>query len=129
VASSINTFHHLGIVTRNLTATVAKYERLGFMFTPLSFPEFPLSPGAAPERVGVGNRHAIFRNSYLEILGVIDEARWASISTAQRGPFDIDSPLKRYEGLHVMHYGTEDLAQVRVRLLAQGLEPSAIQPF
>jgi Glyoxalase-like domain len=99
------------------------------MFTPLSFPEFPLSLGGVPERVGVGNRHAIFRNSYLEILGVVDAPRWASISTSQRGPFDIDRPLRRYEGLHVMHFGTEDVGQVRARLVAQDLEPSPIQSF
>lgn len=129
MVSNINTFHHLGIVTHDLAVAVATYERLGFIFTPLSFPEFPLVPGGAPERVGVANRHAIFRNSYLEMLGVVDAARWASISTSQRGPFDIERPLQRYEGLHVMHYGTEDLRGVRAKLVAQGLEPSAIQPF
>lgn len=100
----IDTFHHLGIVTRDLAGMIAAYERLGFVFTPLSFPEFPLSAGGAPERVGVANRHAIFRNGYLEMLGIVDAAKWASISTSQRGPFDIDRPLRRYEGLHVMRY-------------------------
>jgi hypothetical protein len=129
VTQDINTFHHLGIVTRDLTGAVTKYENLGFVFTPLSFPEFPLSPGGAPEVVGVANRHAIFRNGYLEMLGVVDAARWASISASQRGPFDIDKPLKRHEGLHVMHFGTEDLDGVRARLIKDGLNPSAIRPF
>jgi hypothetical protein len=129
VTQGINTFHHLGIVTRDLAGAVSKYESLGFVFTPLSFPEFPLSPGGAPERVGVANRNAIFRNGYLEMLGVVDAARWASISTSQRGPFDIDKPLKRYEGLHVMHFGTEDLDGVRARLVKDGLSPSPIRPF
>ncbi|SDR55187.1 Glyoxalase-like domain-containing protein [Rhizobiales bacterium GAS113] len=129
VVQGINTFHHLGIVTRDLAGAVTKYESLGFVFTPLSLPEFPLSPGGAPEPVGVANRNAIFRNGYLEMLGIVDAARWASISTSQRGPFDIDNPLQRYEGLHVMHFGTEHLDQVRTRLVEDGLSPSPIRPF
>lgn len=125
----VDTFHHLGIVTRDLAGAVARYESLGFIFTPLSLPEFPLSPGGAPESVGVANRNAIFRNGYLEMLGIVDAARWASISTSQRGPFDIDKPLQRYEGLHVMHFGTERLDQVRARLVEAGLAPSPIRPF
>lgn len=125
----IHTFHHLGIITHNLAGAVAQYERLGFVFTPLSFPEFPLVPGGTPELVGVANRHMIFRNGYVEMLGVVDPARWSSISVAQRGPYDIDRPLRRYEGLHVMHFGTEDLNEVRVRMVRDGLNPSPIRPF
>lgn len=129
MAQGINGFHHLGIVTRDLAGAVAKYESLGFIFTPLSLPEFPLSSGGAPEPVGVANRNAIFRNGYLEMLGVVDAARWASISTSQRGPFDIDKPLRRYEGLHVMHFGTEHLDEVFAKLVEEGLNPSPIRPF
>ncbi len=82
----INTFHHLGIVTRDLSKAGDAYERLGFLLTPLSFPQFPLTPGGAPEVVGVGNRHAIFKNSYLELLGVVDPVRWDSISTRSVAP-------------------------------------------
>jgi catechol 2,3-dioxygenase-like lactoylglutathione lyase family enzyme len=129
MTEGINTFHHLGLVTRDLAGAVTKYEKLGFIFTPLSFPEFPLSPGEAPQPVGVANRNAIFRNSYLEMLGIVDAARWASISTSQRGPFDIDRPLQRYQGLHIMHFGTEHLDEVRARLVKDGLGPSPIRPF
>jgi len=125
----IDSFHHLGIITHDLAAAVARYERLGFVFTPPSFPEFPLSPDGTPERVGVANRNVIFRNSYLEMLGVVDAAKWASIPAAQRGPFDIDRPLRRHEGLHVMHFGTGDLDRVRARLVGDGLQPSPIRPF
>lgn len=129
MTQGINTFHHLGIVTRDLAGAVARYVQLGFTFTPLSYPEFPLSAGGVPERVGAANRHAIFRNGYMEMLGVVDAARWSSISAIQRGPFDIDKPLRRYEGLHVMHFGTENLDEVRARLLDEGLSPSPIRPF
>src|SRR5580698_841479 len=59
---------------------------------------------------------AVFRNNYLEILGVVDPGRWACITREQRGPFDLDAPLQRYEGLHVLHLGAEDLEAVHSRL-------------
>jgi hypothetical protein len=125
----INVLHHLGVVSRNMEAAVEQYERLGFLFTPLTVPRIPLQPGATPEPIGAGNRCAIFRNNYLEVLGVVDADRWASITREQRGPFDLDEPLKRYEGLHVLHLGADDLDLVRARLLNSGLHPSEIRPF
>ena len=42
-------------------------------------------------------------------VGVIDPPRWSQITKAQRGPFDIDERLKLYQGLHIMHFGADDL--------------------
>ncbi|HUB97999.1 MAG TPA: VOC family protein [Stellaceae bacterium] len=125
----IDVFHHIGLVGRDLAALSAQIERLGFLLTPLSMPEIQLRPGAPNEPVGVGNRCAILENSYLELLGVVDPARWDAIPPERRGPYDIDRALVRYEGLHVMHFGTGDLDAVRVRLAAAGFEPSPIRPF
>ncbi|HEY1500319.1 MAG TPA: VOC family protein [Acidobacteriaceae bacterium] len=125
----INAFHHLGIISRDLNAAVSRYERLGFVFTPLTLPRIPLKAGGSPEPIGAGNRCAIFRNNYLEILGVVDAALWASITREQRGPFDLDHPLSRYEGLHVLHLDTDDLDHVRSRMQQHGLHPSDIRPF
>ena len=76
MANDIDGLHHIGLVGRDLARLAAQYERLGFALTPVSLPRFPLSPGGAPEPVGAGNRHAIFRDSYLELLGVLDRPRW-----------------------------------------------------
>jgi hypothetical protein len=62
-------------------------------------------------------------------LGVVDAARWASITREQRGPFDLDEPLQRYEGLHVLHLGSDDLDSVYSRLQRKGLRPLEIRPF
>jgi len=35
---------------------IARYEQLGFMFTPLSMPRIVLTPGGAPEMLGAGPR-------------------------------------------------------------------------
>ncbi|MGC2658662.1 MAG: VOC family protein, partial [Bryobacteraceae bacterium] len=117
----VNVLHHLGIISCDMDAAVSQYERLGFLFTPLTVPRIPLRAGADPEPIGAGNRCAIFRNNYLEILAVIDSSRWASITREQRGPFDLDEPLGRYEGLHVLHLGADDLDPVRRRLCESGL--------
>lgn len=102
---------------------------MGFVFAPLTTPRIPLQTSGSLEPIGAGNRCAIFRNSYLEVLGVVDRERWSSITPEQRGPFDLDKPLSRYEGLHVLHLGTEDLESVRARLQHEGLQPSEIRPF
>jgi len=127
--NDINGFHHLGIISRNMEAAVKQYERLGFLFTPLTMPRIPLQAGDSPEPIGAGNRCAVFRNNYLEILGVVDAKLWGSITREQRGPFDLDAPLQRYEGLHVLHLGTNDLSLVRERLRKNGLQPTDIHPF
>ena len=108
---------------------IARYEQLGFSFTPLSMPRIPLTPGGAPEILGPGNRCAIFEKDYLEVLAVIDRERWARVSTAQRGSFDIDPPLARYQGLHVMHFGCDDIEVVRRRYAAEGIAASEVITF
>jgi hypothetical protein len=129
MSNDIDGFHHIGLIGRDLDRLAARYEHLGFALTPVSVPRFPLSPGGEPEPVGAGNRHAIFRDSYLELLGVLDRTRWDGIPVAQKGAFDLDRPLARYEGLHVLHLGTSDLDAVRSRLEQSGLNPFAIRPF
>jgi len=127
--NDVNVLHHLGIISRNMEATVTQYERLGFVFAPLTIPRIPLQAGADPEPIGAGNRCAIFRNNYLEVLGIVDANRWSSITRQQRGPFDLDGPLQRYEGLHVLHLGTNDIHSVHDRLERSGLHPTEIRPF
>lgn len=129
MAKDVDIFHHIGLIARDMDAVVARYEALGFRFTPVSMARIPLRPGGEPEPLGAGNRCAIFEDNYLEVLGVLDAARWASITPEQRGPFDIDVPLARYEGLHVMHFGADDLEVVRARLVAHGVRMSEIRPF
>ncbi|MEI9936643.1 MAG: VOC family protein [Pseudomonadota bacterium] len=126
---NLDGFHHLGLISSAFSATIERYECLGFAFTPLSLPEFAMHPGETPQPVGVGNRTAIFRGHYLEVLGIFDRARWAAFPLESRGPYDLDQPLSRYEGMHVMHFGTDDLDAVRERLLRQGTPCSEIKPY
>jgi catechol 2,3-dioxygenase-like lactoylglutathione lyase family enzyme len=129
VTREVDILHHVGLVTSDLEASVASYERLGFLLTPLSVPRIPLTPGGEPQSLGVGNRTAIFRENYLELLGVIDPERWAAVAKDRLGPYNIDAPLRRYEGLHVLHLGTDDLDAVHARYQRQGIPSSAPRPF
>jgi Glyoxalase-like domain len=129
MSDTADIFHHGGLITHNMGETITQYERLGFSFAPLSEPRIVLEEGREPETLGVGNRHAIFQDNYLEILAVTDAERWATISTEQRGSYDVSRPLARYEGFHVMHFGTDDLDAVHRRLMADGVACSDIHPF
>jgi catechol 2,3-dioxygenase-like lactoylglutathione lyase family enzyme len=127
--NDVNTLHHVGLITSNMDAVIKRYEQLGFSFTPLSMPRIVLKPGDEPKELGVGNRCAMFRNNYLEVLGLVNGETYSKITKAQRGPYDIDGPLGRYEGLHVMHFGTDNLEAVRERLVRQKTPCSEIKPF
>lgn len=116
----IDVIHHAGLITTDLTGLVARYERLGFAFTPLSKVKIALRPGEDPVYIGLGNRNAIFERNYLEIVGMPDPDIWAAIPLEKRGPFNIDERLRLYEGLHIMHFGTDDIEIVRNRYLQQG---------
>jgi hypothetical protein len=129
MVDDVNIIHHLGVVTNDFQSLITQYERIGFFLTPLSIPRVPLTPGGPSESLGAGNRCAIFEENYLELLGVVDPERWGEITPEQRGPLDVDRVLRRYEGLHILHLGSDDLEQSRRRMIDEGLEPSSIRPF
>jgi catechol 2,3-dioxygenase-like lactoylglutathione lyase family enzyme len=122
----IDIIHHPGLVAEDIEAAVAQYERLGFVFTPLSLAKISLDPGAEPVYLGAGNRNAIFERNFLEIVGVTDADVWANFPVAKRGPFNLDERLGLYQGLHIMHFGADDVTRVRARLQAAGVEVSDI---
>lgn len=128
-SDTTDVLHHIGLVNKNLELSSACYAKLGFTLTPVSIPRIVLEPGAVAETLGVANRHAIFSNSYLELLGITDPVKWASVSKEKRGPYDLDAVLNRYEGLHVMHFGTDHINMVKERLDYQGIQCSHVKQF
>jgi hypothetical protein len=126
VGPEIDIIHHAGLVTEDLAGTVTQFERLGFMFTPLSLVRITISPGEEPVYIGLGNRNAIFESNFLEIVGICDSDVWAKFPLEKRGPFNIDKLLQRYRGLHIMHFGAEDVAAVRAHYIAQSQPISEI---
>ena len=83
---------HVGCIVNAFTAGAAQWERLGFQLTPVS-----RQRGAVPGREGfhpwaTANRCVILRNTYLELIGVVDPAAfnpWARF-------------IAKNEGLHIL---------------------------
>jgi catechol 2,3-dioxygenase-like lactoylglutathione lyase family enzyme len=126
MTGDIDVIHHPGLIAQDIETAVAQYEKLGFIFTPLSIHRIALKPNEEPVYFGVGNRNAIFERNFLEIVGVTDAKRWSQITPAQRGPFDIDERLRLYQGLHIMHFGADDIEVVCARFKRQGIESSDV---
>ena len=83
---------HAGAIVRDLDAGAARWEKLGFALAPAS-----RQHGKMPAREDEGpwataNRCAIFRQGYLELIGVVDAAAF--------NPWD--RFLARFEGLHLL---------------------------
>lgn len=129
MTSDANVLHHVGLISRDLDAVIGQYEHLGFSFTPLTLPRIKLRPDGEPEFIGAGNRTAIFTHNYLEVLAIVDPSRWAEVTPEQKGPYNLDRPLSRYEGLHVMHFGTDDIEAVHERLVAEGVPTRGVHPY
>jgi hypothetical protein len=125
----LDILHHIGVINKNLHALSKTYEKLGFILTPLSTPQIVVTPGEKPAALGVGNRHAIFNNNYLELLGIVDPDRWSKIPKVNLGPYNIDTALERYEGLHVMHFGTDHIESVKERFDQEEIPCSEINNF
>ena len=127
--AALDILHHVGVINTDLDILSERYEKLGFLLTPVSTPKIIIEPGGNPTALGVGNRHAIFKNNYLELLGIVDPQRWKNMPKDKLGPYNIDIPLKRYHGLHVMHLGTSHIELVKERFREQGIPCSDIKNF
>ena len=104
---------HVGIAVADLDTAAAKFRRLGFQLTPRGYHTLPPpAPGAERPRVGTGNHCAMLRRGYLELIGVTDPV--------YRGRLSAD--IARYEGLHVIAFGTKDAAVAASALRGGGFE-------
>ncbi|MBM3487005.1 MAG: VOC family protein [Alphaproteobacteria bacterium] len=108
MAGDIDGLDHVAIMARDLAATAAAYERLGFALTPLSGHSGAREPGGPVVPFGTANRCAMFRDGYLEIMGIVDPAGYDN---------KVPEFLARYEGLHIVAFGCAD-ADALVRRLA-----------
>jgi hypothetical protein len=111
---------HVGLCTDQPEALWAAYERLGFTLTPVARQSGPRSPGGPVERLGTGNRCAMLRHGYVELLGILDPA----LSDNGLGRF-----IARYRGLHILAFGVSDAVAELPRLRRAGLDIPAVAPL
>lgn len=102
---------HVGIAGPDLDALAAAYERLGFRLTPRAQHHAP-GPDGVVRPIGTGNRCAMLREGYLELIAVIDPALPSNT---------LDRFLARYHGLHIVAFAIEDPEAELERLRADGL--------
>lgn len=118
--NDIDNINHVGMVVRDLTATVARYEAMGFQLTPFSAHSGAWKPGDQLQRFGSGNRCVMFANNYLEIL--------ASESRERQAP-RLAQYLKRHQGAHIICFNTEATPAVDARLRGLGISTSGVIPL
>ena len=103
---------HLGVVGPDPAALWAAFERLGFTLTPLSRQSGRLRADGPVQPWGTGNRCAMLRQGYIELLGILDPALPAN---------GLDRFLARYAGIHILALRIEDEQANLVRLRHAGL--------
>lgn len=107
---SASSLDHVGLACRDLDRTAALYERLGFSLTPRAAHYAP-GPSGTAEPTGTGNRCAMLREGYLELIAQIDPARPSATLAGM---------LARYEGLHIVAFGIDDERAELARLRDAG---------
>jgi catechol 2,3-dioxygenase-like lactoylglutathione lyase family enzyme len=97
------TLDHVALITPDLGESQEDYERLGFHLTDVSSHKGQLEPGGPVELWGSGNRCAMFRQGYYELLGVTDPNR----------PLDHFRPLvEKFHGVQMVALGCERAGEV-----------------
>ncbi len=108
---SASALDHVGIAGPDLDALGIAYERLGFRLTPRAQHHAP-GPDLVIRPIGTGNRCAMLRQGYLELIAVIDPTLPSNT---------LDRFLARYHGLHIIAFEIEDPEAELARLRETGL--------
>jgi catechol 2,3-dioxygenase-like lactoylglutathione lyase family enzyme len=142
--ATVSGIQHVGHVVRDIAAAIALYRRMGFVVPPPSFPALARRPGGPLRAFGAGNTHINFRRTFVELVTVVDDPGGVGADatlvplqapaevldrltdsiaeTANR----ISKALARYEGLHILVFGTANVDATIARLAAQGVAHSAV---
>lgn len=107
---------HVGWFVPNMTTAGAAFERLGFTLTPFVAQTNADPAGGPPKPAGTGNRCAMLRRGYLEILAAVE---------------GVDTPLTRqhraavhrYVGVHLLAFTVAEAPAAHARLAAEGFAP------
>ena len=113
----IESLDHVAVVSSRPEILFETYERLGFNLTPLSMHHGAVNAGEDPISWGTGNRCAMLRSGYLELLAIIDPTRYCGIFPLL---------LERYEGLHIIAFGCQDVLAEENRLVDAGIATDGV---
>jgi hypothetical protein len=90
---------HVGVAARDLAPVADAYERLGFTLTPVARQSGRRTPDGPVELYGTGNRCAFLLHGYIELIAVLDPARFDN---------GLGAWLSRYAGLHIVALAMDD---------------------
>jgi hypothetical protein len=102
---------HIGVAIRDLERGREAYLRLGFTLAPRSIHRGSPSPGAPVIPFGSGNHCAMFREGYLEVVGLTDAAIYSNIKAM----------VAKYEGAHIVAFGVESAEATYAELSGRGI--------
>ena len=103
---------HVGIAARDLTPLATAFERLGFTLSPTAQQSGRRTPDGPVEPYGTGNRCAFLRHGYIELIAILDPARFDN---------GLGAWLSRYAGAHIIALAIGDEAANLERLRRGGL--------
>ena len=107
---------HVGWFVPDMEKASRQFEDLGFVLTPFVAQHNADPKGGAPVPAGTGNRCAMLRQGYLEILTASDGA---DTPLAQQ----LNAAVARYTGLHLIAFTIDDAVLAHARLAAGGFTP------
>ncbi|HJY78302.1 MAG TPA: VOC family protein [Burkholderiales bacterium] len=91
---------HAGIAVRNLDAGRQAFLRLGFTLTQRSHHQGSRTPGGPIEPWGSANHCAMLSQGYLEVVGLVDAAKFSNVK----------GMVARYEGAHIVAFRPRSVA-------------------
>ncbi|MDK8179973.1 VOC family protein [Paenibacillus sp. UMB4589-SE434] len=142
--AEIKFIHHVGHVVSDMEAALELYKKLGFVCSPPSYPAMSENEGEPPKPFGAANSHAEFLGNFIEIVTVVkqgaripDNAKLvplqaspdvqkAMIGKIKQTVDTVSRYLSRYEGAHILCFGTEDADKTADRFHKKGIAHSGV---
>lgn len=107
---------HVGWFVPDMEAAGRAFEALGFILTPFVAQHNANPEGGPPLPAGTGNRCAMLRRGYLEILTTVPGVETMLAAQMQAG-------IDRYTGVHLTAFTVSDTDGAHARLEAEGFAP------
>jgi hypothetical protein len=103
---------HVGVCNWDLGPMVTAYTALGFSLSPIAQQSGRRTPDSEVELYGTGNRCAFLKHGYIELLAVLDPARFDN---------DLGRFIARHGGLHILALGVNDPEANLARMRRAGI--------
>jgi hypothetical protein len=107
---------HVGWFVGDMDRAGVAFERLGFVLTPFVAQKNADPDGGPPVPAGTGNRCAMLRRGYLEVLATV-----AGLDTPLVRQHD--AAIARYTGVHLLAFTVADAQAAQARLAQAGFAP------